>query len=80
MKTVGTRETKSYGVNLIGLQRKGFAAEVIEGLKKAHRLLFHAGLLREEALAQARAEFGHIPEVAYLLAFVRDAKRGVHRG
>jgi UDP-N-acetylglucosamine acyltransferase len=80
MKTVGARDTKSYGVNTIGLQRKGFPAEVVEGLKKAHRLLFHAGLLREEAMAQAEKELGHIPEVAYLLQFIREAKRGVHRG
>ncbi|HJW34906.1 MAG TPA: acyl-ACP--UDP-N-acetylglucosamine O-acyltransferase [Holophagaceae bacterium] len=80
MKTVGARETKSYGVNSIGLQRKGFAPEVIEGLKKAHRLLFISGLQREEALAKAEAELGSIPEVAYLLRFVRESKRGVHRG
>ncbi len=80
MKTVGARETKSYGVNTIGLQRKGFAAEVIDVLKKTHRILFHSGLQREDALAQAEAEFGTVPEVAYLLAFVRSSKRGIHRG
>jgi len=80
MKTVGARDTKSYGVNNIGLQRKGFSVEVIEGLKKAHRLLFHAGLLRDDAMAQVEKEAGNIPEVAYLLQFIRDAKRGVHRG
>jgi UDP-N-acetylglucosamine acyltransferase len=53
---------------------------VVEGLKKAHRLLFHAGLLREDAMAQTEKEVGHIPEVAYLLTFIREAKRGVHRG
>ena len=76
----GARDTKSYGVNTIGLQRKGFPAETVEGLKRAYRLLFHAGLLRDEALAQAQQEVGHIVEVAYLLQFIREAKRGVHRG
>ncbi|MFZ1375991.1 MAG: acyl-ACP--UDP-N-acetylglucosamine O-acyltransferase [Geothrix sp.] len=80
MKTVGARDTKSYGVNNIGLQRKGFAPDVIEGLKRAHRLLFHAGLLRDEAMSQVEKEVGHIAEVAYLLTFIREAKRGVHRG
>ena len=80
MKTVGARDTKSYGVNTIGLQRKGFSVEVVEALKKAHRLLFHAGLLRDEAMAQTEQEVGHIAEVAYLLKFIREAKRGVHRG
>lgn len=80
MKTVASRETKSYGVNLIGLQRKGFSPEAIEGLKKAHRLLFHAGLLREDAMAQAEKELGHIPELDYFLTFIKRSERGVHRG
>ncbi len=80
MKTVGARDTKSYGVNTVGLQRKGFSAETIEALKKAHRMLFHLGLLREDALSQVAAEFGQYPEVAYLLKFIRDSKRGIHRG
>ncbi|MCE1228804.1 MAG: acyl-ACP--UDP-N-acetylglucosamine O-acyltransferase, partial [Firmicutes bacterium] len=80
MKTVGARDTKSYGVNAIGLRRKGFDPEVVEALVKAHRLLYHSGLLKEEAMARTEAELGSVPEVAYLLRFVREAKRGVHRG
>jgi UDP-N-acetylglucosamine acyltransferase len=77
---VGARDTKSYGVNTIGLQRKGFSPEVVEGLKKAFRTLFHSGLLREEALAKVEAELGHLADVAYLIRFIREAKRGIHRG
>ncbi len=80
MKTVGARDTKSYGVNAIGLRRKGFPEEVVDGLMKAHRILYHSGLLKEEAMQRAEAELGHIAEVAYLLRFIREAKRGVHRG
>jgi UDP-N-acetylglucosamine acyltransferase len=80
MKTVGARETKSYGVNTIGLQRKGFSTDAVEGLKRAHRILFTGSLQRDEALAKAEAEVGHIAEVAYLLRFIRESKRGVHRG
>ena len=80
MKTVGARETKSYGVNTLGLQRKGFSQESIDALKKAHRLLFQGGLLREEAMDRCEKEFGGVPEVAYLLKFIRESKRGIHRG
>jgi UDP-N-acetylglucosamine acyltransferase len=80
MKTVGTRDVKSYGANTIGLQRKGFAPEVIEAISKAHRILFQSGLLREDALRKAQEEYGSISEVAYLLEFIRVSKRGVHRG
>ena len=80
MKTAGARDTKSYGVNTIGLRRKGFPDASVEGLSKAHRILFHAGLLREEALARAEKELGHIPEVKILTDFIRTSKRGIHRG
>jgi UDP-N-acetylglucosamine acyltransferase len=80
MKTTGSRNTKSYGVNIIGLRRKGFPEESIQGLVKAHRILFHANLLRDEAMAKVEAELGNIPEVAILLAFIRSSTRGIHRG
>ena len=80
MKTVGARETKSYGVNTLGLQRKGFSPESIDALKKAHRLLFQGDLLRDEALRRCEEAFGTVPEVAYLLRFIRESRRGIHRG
>jgi UDP-N-acetylglucosamine acyltransferase len=80
MKTAGTREAKSYGVNTIGLRRKGFPEEIIKALQQAHRILFGMGLLREEAMEKASSELGHVPEVAYLLEFIRSSKRGVIRG
>jgi UDP-N-acetylglucosamine acyltransferase len=80
MKTVGTRETKSYGVNTLGLRRKGFPEETIASLAKAHRILFHMGLLREEALCRVEQELGDNADVAYLAQFIREAKRGIHRG
>jgi UDP-N-acetylglucosamine acyltransferase len=80
MKTVGARDTKSYGVNTIGLRRKGFAEESIVGLNKAHRILFHKNLLLEDALKRVEQEFGNLAEVAYLVRFIRAAKRGIHRG
>ena len=80
MKTVGARDTKSYGVNTIGLRRKGFSEESIKALMHAHRVLFHMGLHRDEAIARLEQECGSVPEVAYLLTFIRESKRGIHRG
>ena len=80
MKTAGARDTKSYGVNTIGLRRKGFPDASVEALVKAHRILFHSGLLREEAMTKVETELGGIPEVADLTTFIRASKRGIHRG
>jgi acyl-[acyl carrier protein]--UDP-N-acetylglucosamine O-acyltransferase len=38
------------------------------------------GMLREEAMERVSSEFGTIPEVAYLMDFIRNSKRGIIRG
>jgi len=81
MKTAGVRETKSYGVNTVGLQRKGFSPETIEALSKAHRMLFRKGLRLEEALEQLAADpLSGVAEVAFLMQFISSAERGIIRG
>ncbi|MBI4911692.1 MAG: acyl-ACP--UDP-N-acetylglucosamine O-acyltransferase [Acidobacteria bacterium] len=80
MRTVGTRDVKSYGVNAVGLKRRGFTDATIEALKKAHQILFQAGHPRDQGLELAERAYGQVPEVAALLAFIRESPRGVHRG
>lgn len=80
VKTVGARgEGHTYGINTIGLQRKGFSPQTVEALRSAYRQLFHAKMLLSEALPKVEAEWGQVPEVAYLLKFIRESKRGVQR-
>jgi UDP-N-acetylglucosamine acyltransferase len=80
VKTVGARgEGHTYGINTIGLQRKGFSSESIEALKSAYRTLFHSKLLFTEAVAAVDRELGQVPEVAYLVKFIRESKRGIQR-
>lgn len=73
VKTVGARPAKSYGVNNIGLQRKGFSKETIEALKRAYRILVRSRLSLEDAVERIERELGAVPEVAELIAFVRRA-------
>lgn len=81
MKTVGARDVKSYGVNTLGLQRKGFSKETIDALSRAHRVLFRQELRLEEALQKLEDDGAtQVPEVAYLVKFIREAERGIHRG
>ena len=80
IKTVGARgEGKTFGINTIGLQRKGFSPETIEALKSAYRILFHSKILFSEAVGVAEEKLGRVPEVAYLLRFIRESKRGIQR-
>jgi len=74
VKTVGARPAKSYGINTIGLERKGFSKESISGLKTAYRLLVRAHLPQAEALEKIEAEVGGIEEVKYFVDFVRGSQ------
>jgi len=74
--TVGNRAT-SHGINVIGLERRGVPADTIRDLRRAYRTLFRAKLRRDVALAAVEASWGGVAEVAELIAFVRDSRRGV---
>jgi len=78
VKTVGAKPA-CYGVNRIGLERKGFAEESIARIEAAVRVLVRGKLPLAEALQRLRDEHGSDPEVAYLADFVQSAKRGVIR-
>lgn len=79
VKTVGSRPAKTYGINTVGLERKGFPKETIEALQRAYRILIRSKLKLEDALQRLESELGYFPEVRYLVEFVRSAKRGVIR-
>lgn len=77
VKTVGIKAA-CYGLNAIGLRRKGFERETMQRLRRAVRILLHSGLNTSQALERIRAEVGtEDPEVAYLVDFVEASKRGV---
>jgi UDP-N-acetylglucosamine acyltransferase len=79
VKTVGNRPAKTYGVNHIGLERKGFTKETIEALQRAYRILVRSKLLLEQALTKIETELGFFAETQYLVDFVRSSKRGIIR-
>ncbi|HET7437573.1 MAG TPA: acyl-ACP--UDP-N-acetylglucosamine O-acyltransferase [Thermoanaerobaculia bacterium] len=79
VKTVGNRPAQTYGINTIGLERKGFAKPTIEALQRAYRILVRSHLKLADALARIDAELGDVPEVRYFADFVRKAQRGVIR-
>ncbi len=68
-----------YGLNLVGLKRKGFNEQTITTLKKAYKIIFRSGLTQDEAIQKARDEFPDSPEVTYLIDFIQTTKRGITR-
>jgi UDP-N-acetylglucosamine acyltransferase len=68
-----------YGLNVVGLQRRGLPQEAVRAIKRAYRLLFQAKEPWEVAVARTRTELGDVAEVARLLAFIEASQRGICR-
>ncbi|MFN4319831.1 MAG: acyl-ACP--UDP-N-acetylglucosamine O-acyltransferase [Aquificaceae bacterium] len=68
-----------YGINTVGLERRGFSKEVISVLKRAYRILFRSNMLKSEAIELLLKEYGEYQEVKRLADFVQSSKRGVAR-
>ena len=66
-----------YGLNSVGLQRRGFPEEVRNELKRAYRLFFGSTHNTTQALARAREELRALPEVEHFLSFFEATERGV---
>jgi len=77
-KTVGNRPARIYGVNIIGLRRRGMSPEILSKVQRAYRYLLQSKLNTSRALTAIE----HDPDLAcedvlYLVDFIRSSKRGV---
>jgi len=68
---------KIYGLNTVGLERRGFPAESRAALKKAYRMLFHSELNLSQALVRVREELEMKGEVGEFIEFIESSERGV---
>ncbi len=76
LKAVGN-PVRLYGLNGVGLQRNGFADDVVRELKRAYRLFFRSDLNLSQAIERADKELERFPEVVELMRFVEESERGV---
>jgi UDP-N-acetylglucosamine acyltransferase len=76
-RVVTDRETKSYGVNTIGLERKGFSEERLKLLGRAFRLLLRSKMNTTQALVEMRKSLGESEDVRELIRFIETAERGI---
>jgi UDP-N-acetylglucosamine acyltransferase len=75
--TSAKRETHAYGLNKIGLERRGFDEERLQALQRAYRLLLAAKLNTAQALEKLKDEGIATDDVAYLVEFIESSERGV---
>lgn len=77
-RTVGSRPARIFGVNAIGLQRRGISSEVTAKLKRSFRYLLQSKLNTTTALRHIeRDPTLNCPEVHFVIQFIRSSERGV---
>jgi UDP-N-acetylglucosamine acyltransferase len=77
-RTVGSRPARVFGLNLIGLRRRGFSDDTLKKLRAAYRYLTQSKLNTTQALAKIGQDAAlACPEVDHLVEFIRTASRGV---
>jgi len=71
---------KPYGLNTVGLKRRGFSAEQISILKRAYRYVYGEGLGLKEAVSRIESELlPQMSELRVFVEFIRSSKRGIIR-
>jgi len=68
---------KCYGLNRVGMKRRGYSKETIEKLHRAYHLLLSAKLNTTQALEKIKEEITDCKEVDLLVEFYESTKRGV---
>ncbi len=75
--TIQGNHAKCYGLNRVGMKRRGYAKDVIEKLHRAFHLLLSAKLNTTQAVEKIREEIENCAEVEMLVNFIETSRRGV---
>jgi UDP-N-acetylglucosamine acyltransferase len=67
------------GINVVGLERRGFSAETIRALKEAYKILYRSNLNTKQAVEEMRNGFREFEEIRDLIGFIESSQRGVIR-
>jgi UDP-N-acetylglucosamine acyltransferase len=76
-KTAAERGTHAYGVNAVGLERRGFSKQRIRKIHHAYKLLLASKLNTSQALEKLKSEPDRGEDVEALIQFIEASERGV---
>src|SRR5574344_2693031 len=68
------------GVNIVGLRRRGFSADVVRNIKDIYDTIYFQGYNITDGCAKVEAGFPDSEEKATILNFIKNSKRGIIRG
>jgi len=75
--TSAARDTHAYGMNKVGLERRGFSKERIAKIHRAYKILLASKLNTSQALEKLKSESDRGEDVDLLIRFIEASERGV---
>jgi UDP-N-acetylglucosamine acyltransferase len=75
--TSAARNTHAYGMNKVGLERRGFSKERIAKIHHAYKILLASKMNTSQALEKLKAEADRGEDVDLLIRFIESAERGI---
>ncbi|OQY29215.1 MAG: acyl-[acyl-carrier-protein]--UDP-N-acetylglucosamine O-acyltransferase [Candidatus Cloacimonetes bacterium 4572_55] len=67
------------GLNVVGLQRRGFSKGIIATLKQAYRIIYRSNINVSQALERLKTDVKRIPEIEYMISFIERSERGISK-
>ncbi|MEK7698206.1 MAG: acyl-ACP--UDP-N-acetylglucosamine O-acyltransferase [Nitrospirota bacterium] len=77
--TASGSRAKLYGLNTVGLKRRGFDEALINDLKQAYKILFRSKFTLKEAIEKIKTDIKQSKEIKHLIQFLEQNKRGICR-
>jgi len=75
--TIQGNHAKCYGLNSVGMRRRGYSRDTIKNLDHAFHLLLSAKLNTSQAIEKIKSEIRGVKEVDLVVEFIESSKRGV---
>ena len=75
--TSAARDTHAYGLNKVGLERRGFSKERIRKIQHAYKVLLASKMNTSQALEKLKSEADRGEDVQMLIRFIESSERGV---
>lgn len=76
---VANQDAKPFGLNTVGMKRRGFSDETVMQLKRAYKVIYRQGLTVKVALEELQAMLTDCPEVKMFIDFLQLSERGIVR-
>ncbi|MBV8801828.1 MAG: acyl-ACP--UDP-N-acetylglucosamine O-acyltransferase, partial [Gammaproteobacteria bacterium] len=70
---------KPFGLNTVGMKRRGFSTETMLNLRRAYKIIYRKGLKVKDAVEQLTLMIAECPEIQSLIHFIQGSTRGIVR-